>query len=98
MKTADGKEDDSLGALVVSGNRFKELSEQKIAETAAVNAEGEHAHHQADKLDWSHLGLEFGLVLCTISVLTRKTMFWVAGVASALAGGGLAVFALYFVH
>lgn len=97
-KTADGKEDDSLGALIVAGNRFKEMAEQKIAETAGVKAEGEHAHHQADKLDWSHLTLEFGLVLCTISVLTRKKMFWVAGVASALAGGGLAVVALYFVH
>jgi hypothetical protein len=97
-KTADGKEDDSLGALVVAGNRFKEMSEQRIAETAAVQEEGEHAHHQADKLDWSHLTLEFALVLCTISVLTRKKMFWVAGVASALTGGGLAVVALYFVH
>ena len=83
---------------MVAGNRFKELSEQKISETATVQAEGEHSHHQADKLDWSHLTLEFGLVLCTIIVLTRKKMFWVAGVASALAGGGLAVFALYFVH
>lgn len=98
VKTADGKEDDSLGALIVSGNRFKELSEQKVAETVHVKAEEEHAHHQADKLDWSHLALEFGLVLCTISVLTRKKMFWIAGVASALVGAGLSLMALYLVH
>lgn len=98
LKTADGKEDDSLGALIVSGNRFKELSEQKVAETVQVKAEEEHSHHQADKLDWSHLALEFGLVLCTISVLTRKKLFWIAGVASALVGAGLSVVALYLVH
>lgn len=98
VKMADGREDDSLGALIVSGNRFKELSEQKVAQTAGVKDEAEHAHHQADKLDWSHLALEFGLVLCTVSVLTRKKMFWIAGVASALVGAGGALFALYLVH
>lgn len=98
VKGADGKEDDSLGALIVSGNRLKDLAQQKIAETAGIQAEGEHVHHQADKLDWSHLALEFGLVLCTISVLTRKRAFWFAGVVSAITGGGLALFALYFVH
>jgi hypothetical protein len=98
VKAADGKEDDSLGALIVSGNRYKELAEEKVAETAGVKAEAEHAHHQADKLDWSHLALEFGLVLCTISVLTRKKVFWIAGVSSALVGAGLSVFALYLVH
>ena len=30
--------------------------------------EAEHAHHQADRLDFAHLAVELGLVLCSIAV------------------------------
>jgi hypothetical protein len=98
LKTTDGKEDDTLGALIVTGQRYQQLAEEKVAQSAHLNEAMEHVHHQADKLDWAHLTLEIGLVLCTISVLTRKKAFWMVGILSALAGGFLAFFALYLVH
>lgn len=98
VKTADGKEDDTLGALVVTGQRYKQLADEKVEQSKHLNEAIEHSHHQADKLDWGHLTLEIGLVLCTISVLTRKKAFWIAGIVSALAGGALAFVALYLVH
>ena len=41
----------------------------------------EVAHHQANYLDSGHLGLELGLVLCSIAVLTKRKMFWYTGTA-----------------
>ncbi len=90
-KTADGKEDDTLGALLVTGIRYKEMADQKVEEAAKFSHEAETAHNQGDKLDLGHLFLEFGLVLCTISVLTRRNLFWIAGVTVAVTGVGFAV-------
>lgn len=98
QKNEDGSENDTLGALVVTGKRYAQQAEEKIAEAAAKKLQAEHVHHQADKLDWAHLLLELGLVLCTVSVLTRAKPFWAIGVACATTGASLAVFALYYMH
>jgi len=62
--------------------------------------EAEHRSHQvhglATWIDLGHLGLELGLVLCAVAVLTKQRPFWLAGicfgvVAAILAGyGGVA--------
>jgi len=49
-------------------------------------SESQHAHHQADRLDYGHLGSEIGIVLCSLALLTKKKSFWLAGLgATALA-------------
>ena len=48
-----------------------------------------------DRLDWvSHLAVELGLVLCTVSILTKARMFWFGGIVAAVAGVYFAVTAL----
>ncbi len=98
LKNEDGSENDTTGALVVTGKRFAQQAEEKIKEADGKRHEGEHIHHQADGLDWGHLALELGLVLCTVSVLTRNKAFWLLGGFSALAGVGFAAYALFFIH
>ena len=98
VKNDDGSENDSTGALIVTGKRFQQMAEEKVKAADAKRSEGEHAHHQADGLDWAHLTLELGLVLCTVSVLTKNKVFWLIGIFSALSGGGLAIMALLFMH
>lgn len=98
LKNEDGSENDTLGALVVIGKHQLHQAEEKIEQAHHVSEESEHAHHQADGLDWAHLTAELGLVLCTVSVLTKKRLFWISGIVSALAGVGLAASALGFFH
>jgi hypothetical protein len=46
--------------------------------------EAHHTHHQANRLDLAHLASEFGLVLCSIALLTKKRGFWFTGIAAAI--------------
>jgi hypothetical protein len=92
------KEDESLGALQIRGRRLKELAKQKTKEAKEVDHEYQRVHHQADELDWAHLAVELGLVLCTICILTKKKEYWVSGIVAAIAGAGLAAFSLFFTH
>jgi hypothetical protein len=89
----NGEEDNSPGALIIRGKKYHLLAEQNDAEAKAQEEHYEHVHHQAGWLDWSHLMVELGLVLCTICVLTKKTEFWLAGIVAAAAGIGLAAYA-----
>jgi len=98
LKAEDGSENDTLGALIVTGKRQLQLANEKIEQANHAREEGEHVHHQADGLDWAHLTIELGLVLCTVSILTKKKVFWVGGIISALAGGALAASALGLLH
>ena len=98
LKAEDGSENDTLGALIVTGKRQLQLANEKIEQANHAREEGEHVHHQADGLDWAHLTIELGLVLCTVSILTKKKIFWVGGIISALAGGALAASALGLLH
>ncbi len=93
-KNADGSENDTAGALVITGKRFQALAAEREEEAGRKSEESEHVHHQADRLDWAHLAVELGLVLCTVSILTKARMFWLGGIVAALAGVYLAVTAL----
>jgi hypothetical protein len=97
-KSDDGKENDTTGALIVTGKRYQQLAEERVAEAKHKAEEGEIAHHQADQLDWAHLTVELGLVLCTVSVLTRAKSFWLAGIISTAVGAYLAISALGIAH
>ena len=98
QRGADGSENDTLGALIVTGKRQLQFADEKTADAKKVAEESGHVHHQADGLDWAHLTIELGLVLCTVSILTKKKAFWLAGIISALSGVGLAVSALGMFH
>jgi len=93
-RNADGSENDTAGALVVTGKRFQVLAAEREEEASQKSEESELVHHQADRLDWAHLAVELGLVLCTVSILTKARMFWIGGIVAALAGVYFAVTAL----
>lgn len=64
------------------------------AEAKQLTHESHVVHRQATRLDVGHLAVEFGLVLGSIAVLTKRKAFWFAGIAAA--GIGLAVTASAF--
>jgi hypothetical protein len=59
----------------------------KIAED--LEAERDRAMHRADRFDLGEVLLEIGLVICSLTLLAKKKIFWVGGVL--VAGMGLAV-------
>lgn len=98
VKNEQGKDDETLGALVVRGKRYKEMAEEKTKEAKHKDHEYHHVHHQADWLDLAHLAVELGLVLCTVAVLTKRREFWLAGIAAAIVGIGLAGYGVLLAH
>jgi Domain of unknown function (DUF4337) len=45
-----------------------------------------HNHHKAAQIDLGELGLQFGVVLASLAILTKRRSFWFAGLACGLAG------------
>jgi len=46
---------------------------------------------QADRFDGGTALLEIGLVICSITLLTKKKFFWIGGMLIGAVGFGLAV-------
>ena len=72
---------------------------EKLVQTAKDRLEeSHHAHHQADRLDYGHLGAEIGIVLCSMALLTKRKVFWLAGLAFTLLAIALVVSAYTLPH
>jgi hypothetical protein len=94
-------QDPDVAKLKDEVGRYKtellELQDQAKGVHAAVtkaDAEAEHSHHQADWLDYAHLAVELGLVVCSLAILTKRKLFWLAGIGVTVFGIGLATYAL----
>jgi hypothetical protein len=70
--------------------RYKD--EQKDIQSEAKNAENEVVTDQkrADRFDLGEVLLEAALVICSITLLTRKKVFWLMGIVLGLAGVAIA--------
>jgi len=66
-------------ALVKKGMEFEEQSKVKIGESHVTHARG-------TRFDLGELGLQLGVVLCSLAILTKMKSFWYAGLLGALAG------------
>ena len=73
---------------------LKDKAEGVQADVKKANAEADHTHHQADWLDFAHLAVELGLVICSLGILTKRTLFWLGGIAVTVVGIGLATYAM----
>ncbi|HKW31968.1 MAG TPA: DUF4337 domain-containing protein [Candidatus Acidoferrum sp.] len=67
----------------------------KVAEE--LEADRDRAMHRADRFDLGEVLLEIGLVICSLTLLAKKKVFWVGGALVALVGFGVALTA-FLVH
>lgn len=67
--------------------------EQAEIEEQAKDLEGESAREQrkADRFDLGEVFLEVGLVISSLTLLSRNRFYWVLGIAAGVAGLGVAV-------
>jgi hypothetical protein len=72
-------------------------AEQKDIEAEATQAEAEVKVEQrrADRFDLGEVLLEAALVICSITLLTRKRAFWILGAALGLCGVAIGVAGLF---
>ena len=73
--------------------------EQKEIEAEAKNLEQEVnlAQRKGDRFDLGEVFLECALVICSITLLTKRRIYWVGGLLLGLAGVGFALTG-FFVH
>jgi Domain of unknown function (DUF4337) len=74
--------------------KIKELAEGKGEEAKHTEHEAHVSHERANWLDFAHLAVELGLILCSIALLTKKGEYWISGLVSA--GLSLALVAAAF--
>ena len=55
-------------------------------EAKQFQLQSDAVHYQADRFDLGELGVELGLVLASLAVLTRRKSFWFGGVGIATLG------------
>lgn len=80
--------------------RDEKLKEAVLKEREADEKieESHHAHKKADHFDVAELGVELALVLCSISVLTKRKDFWLSGVVCGVVGVAIAAYAQFVLH
>src|SRR5262249_7317330 len=76
----------------VNKYREKDLPElqreaRKLDEEAkSLHEESHHAHERGIRFDWTELFVELGLVLCSLAVLTKRSVFWYVGILAGVVG------------
>jgi len=66
---------------------LKELEHYQSEEATDLEAERDFASRKADRFDAGEAFLEIGLVICSITLLTKRKGFWLAGMI--LGAGGV---------
>jgi hypothetical protein len=86
--------EDEARKLQEETDTLLKASEEKIKESHLVHAKG-------NRFDLGELGLQFGVVLCSLAILTKARGLWFVGIASSLVGAAVAAsgqFGLFLGH
>lgn len=78
------KIEDEANQLAKEAKEILEKAQKKLEESHEV-------HAKANRFDYGELGLQFGVVLCSLAILTKGRGFWFAGIASSLVGLAVAL-------
>jgi hypothetical protein len=84
-----GKYDKRLPGLKADAEKLGHSGVDKQKASLVKMDDAHHAHEQANRLDFGHLGAEIGIVLCSLALLTKRKMFWATGLFAAVAAIGL---------
>jgi len=92
------KYEQRLPTLKGEAEKLSRTGEDKQTSSLRKMDEAHHAHEQANRLDFAHLGAEIGIVLCSLALLTKRKVFWFTGVLAAIVAIGLVVSAYAIPH
>jgi Domain of unknown function (DUF4337) len=87
--------------LMVKSNEKIAESQKKMHESQKEMDESHLVHEKGNRFDLGELGLQFGVVLCSLAILMKSRGFWFAGLVSAALGAVVAMsgqFGLFMGH
>jgi len=76
-------------------------SRKKMVEAEERNQQSHLIHEKGNRFDLGELGLQFGVVLCSLAILTKARGFWFVGIAASAVGAVVAAsgqFGLFMGH
>jgi Domain of unknown function (DUF4337) len=71
--------------------RYEKDKDEISSEAKKLETERDLVSHRADRFDGGEVFVEMGLVICSITLLTKKRLFWFSGIAIAAVGVVLAI-------
>ncbi len=77
--------------------RYRDQQKEIGAEARSLEDEVRHEQHKADRFDLGEVCLEAALVITSMTLMTRRRLFWGFGSVLAIAGLAIAVTG-FFVH
>jgi hypothetical protein len=86
-----GDKKGSLSAAMDKAEKSSKEAKDKMDEAFAKLEESHKVHARADRFDFGELGLQLGVVLCSLAILTKSRAFWVLGIIGSVAGAAVAV-------
>ncbi len=98
------KADSALGKLKDAEDEARSLEKEVaklLIEAKEKEKESHSMHAKGVRFDLGELGLQFGVVLCSLGILTKGRGFWFAGIAASALGLAVALtgqFALFMGH
>ncbi len=84
---------DKKGSLANTNDKAKKSkddSDAKAEEAGKKLTESHKVHARADRFDFGELGLQMGVVLCSLAILTKSRAFWLLGIFGSVAGAVVA--------
>jgi hypothetical protein len=90
-----GKGESLREKYVKEVEHYQSDKEDISKEAQDLEAERDRAGRQADRFDGGEAFLEIGLVICSVTMLTKRKVFWFAGILVGAAGIVLAVTGLF---
>ncbi|MBY0523824.1 MAG: DUF4337 domain-containing protein [Gemmataceae bacterium] len=85
-KQAKKYEETDLPKIKADAERLTREAKDKLDASIAKQNASHEVHKQGDRFDLGELGLELGLILCSIAVLTKRAGFWYSGIVAAITG------------
>lgn len=72
-------------------DEFIKESQHKMKESQEIMEESHVEHERTNRFDYGELGLQFGVVLCSMAILTKSKSFWLGGLISSAIGALIAL-------
>jgi hypothetical protein len=75
-----------LPQMLAEADKLKAEAEEFQVRADTLVKESHATHTRADRFDIGELGLQLGVVLCSLAILTKSRSFWSAGLLCSLLG------------
>ena len=77
--------------------RYQDNKDEISDKAKELESEGAHLSRREDRFDLAEVILEIGLIICSLTLITRKMVFWYTGIALGVVGFLVALTG-FFIH